>query len=288
MFRTRFAPSPTGLLHEGHGLAASEAFGAAESADGECLLRIEDIDQTRCRPEFERAIFEDLSWLGFSWPEPVRRQSDHFDDYVSVLERLRALGVVYRSFLSRKDVAANLMARGIGLSPAGEYPYPGPLQSMSEDEETARVAAGDAFTWRLSLDRCRDYLGTDYEALSFVETGIGPDWEAGEVPARPDWLGDVILARKDTPTSYHVAVTHDDALQEISHIVRGQDLFHSTHVHVLLQRLMGWPTPVYRHHRLLIGKDGKKLSKSAGSRTLHNLKEAGVSASELRARWGSD
>ena len=287
MFRTRFAPSPTGFLHEGHALAAMKAFCAAEEAGGECLLRIEDIDQTRCRPEFERAIYEDLSWLGFSWPEPVRRQSDHFSDYEVVLAQLKSMGLVYRSFLSRKEIAADLMASDVGLSPAGEYPYPGPLHSMSEDEEEARLDAGDAFSWRLSLARCRDYLGTEYERLSFIELWAGPDGQRGEIAASPHWLGDVILARKDTPTSYHLAVTHDDALQEITHIVRGQDLFHSTHIHVLLQRLLGWPTPEYCHHHLLFGPDGKKLSKSAGSATLRSLKDEGATADELRRRWNA-
>ena len=280
---TRFAPSPTGRLHIGHAIAAREAFRFADDQGGKCLLRIEDIDQTRCKPEFEAGIYEDLRWLGFDWPEPVRRQSDHFDDYTRVLGELREKGLVYRSFLTRKALNADLDERGIGESPAGERPYPGPVTPMSADEEEMRVGRGDSFAWRLSLSACRDYLGAAFDNLSFVEEGSGV--MAGEIKAHPEWLGDVVLARKDTPTSYHLAVTHDDALQGISHVVRGRDLYFSTHIHVLLQRLFDWPTPVYRHHGLILDTDGKKFSKSDRSRTLESLREEGVRPEQIFRDW---
>lgn len=280
---TRFAPSPTGRLHIGHAIAAREAFRFADDQGGKCLLRIEDIDQTRCKPEFEAGIYEDLSWLGFDWPEPVRRQSDHFDDYTRALGELRDKGLVYRSFLTRKALNAELDERGIGESPAGERPYPGPVTPMSADEEEMRVGRGDSFAWRLSLVACRDYLGAAFNDLAFVEEGSGV--MAGEIKAHPEWLGDVVLARKDTPTSYHLAVTHDDALQGISHVVRGRDLYFSTHIHVLLQRLFDWPTPVYRHHGLILDTDGKKFSKSDRSRTLESLREEGVRPEQIFRDW---
>lgn len=280
---TRFAPSPTGRLHIGHAIAAREAFRFASENGGKCFLRIEDIDQTRCRPEYEDAIYEDLNWLGFDWPEPVRRQSDHFDDYTRALNDLRDKGLVYRSFLTRKELNADLEERGVEESPAGERPYPGPRAMLSSDEEHMRVARGDSFAWRLSLSKCRDHLGEAYNALSFLEDGASV--EAGEVKARPDWLGDVVLARKDAPTSYHLAVTHDDALQGISHVVRGRDLYFSTHIHVLLQRLFGWQTPVYRHHGLILDTDGRKFSKSDRSRTLESLREEGVRPEQIFCDW---
>lgn len=275
-FRTRFAPSPTGYLHIGHAYAAHQAFQAARDAEGECLLRLEDIDQTRCRPEYDAAILDDLHWLGFSWPDPVRRQSDHFSDYRGALKGLNALGLVYRCFLTRKELAADLERREIAPSPAGETPYPGPLVPIGDAEAEDRVAGGQAYAWRLSLHRCRAFLGKGWDELSFMETGDAPGIVAGETRAHPDWLGDVVLARKDSPTSYHLAVCHDDALQEISHVVRGADLYHATHIHVLLQELLGWPQPIYRHHRLLLDRDGRKYSKSDRSKTLRALREEGA------------
>ena len=280
---TRFAPSPTGRLHIGHAIAAREAFRFADDQGGKCLLRIEDIDQTRCKPDFEAGIYDDLNWLGFDWPEPVRRHSDHFDDYTRALGELREKGLVYRSFLTRKALNADLDERGIGESPAGERPYPGPGIPMSADEEEMRVGRGDSFAWRLSLSACRDYLGAAFDDLSFIEEGSGI--MAGEIKAHPEWLGDVVLARKDTPTSYHLAVTHDDALQGISHVVRGRDLYFSTHIHVLLQRLFDWPTPAYRHHGLILDTDGKKFSKSDRSRTLESLREEGVRPEQIFRDW---
>lgn len=283
--KTRFAPSPTGLLHIGHALAAREVFSFLESRGCEALLRIEDIDQTRCRPDYEAAIYEDLRWLGFDWPDPVRRQSDHYTEYTSALVFLQKQGLVYRSFLTRRELNADMEGRSVVISPAGERPYPGPRKPLSHDEEEARIAAGEAFNWRLSLSASRDYLGHRFDALAFEETGECEDVSPGLIKARPDWLGDVILARKDTPTSYHLSVTHDDQLQGISHVIRGRDLYHSTHIHVLLQALMGWETPIYRHHGLILGADKRKFSKSDASKTIRSQREAGVRPEEIFRDW---
>lgn len=284
-FRTRFAPSPTGYLHLGHARSAWETFSAARREKGTCLLRIEDIDQTRCRPEFEAAIYEDLSWLGFEWPEPVRRQSDHFEDYQAALDQLKQLGLVYPCFLTRKQMDAALEAQRVEMSPAGEVPYFGPDAWMSEDEIQNRLAKGETCAWRLSLVRARDHLGDEYQNLTFIEAGYSQSHVETEIRARPDWLGDVVLARKDTPTSYHMAVCHDDNLQRITHVVRGMDLYHATHIHVLLQRLMGWHTPVYVHHELVLDDNNKKLSKSRGSKTLRQLRADGINLKSLLASW---
>lgn len=286
-FVTRFAPSPTGLLHLGHAYSALHAFDAAHEAGGRFLLRIEDIDTTRCRPEYAAALLEDLAWLGLRWEHPVRRQSDHFADYSQALDRLRALGVVYRCFLTRREIAE---ASASAPHQPGEGPdgviYRGPAQPMSADEEQARIADGQSFAWRLSLRYSQDLLGEEFARLVFEECGAGPNGEHGTLAARPDLLGDVVLARKDTPASYHLCVTHDDAMQGVKHVIRGQDLFHSTHIHVLLQRLLGLPAPIYRHHRLLTGPDGKRYAKRDWSLTLASLRVSGETPANIRARIG--
>lgn len=280
-FVSRFAPSPTGLLHLGNAYSALLAFDAARAAGGRFLLRIEDIDQTRCRPEYEAAVLEDLEWLGLEWEQPVRRQSDHFADYAAMLERLRAIGVIYRCFLSRKELAEAALS-----APHGPDGAPPSLPRISADEEAERLARGDAFAWRLSMSYSQDLLGEEFARLVFQEAGSGPDGEHGTIRADPSKLGDVILGRKDTPASYHVAVVCDDALQGVTDIIRGQDLFPSTHVHVLLQRLLGLPTPRYRHHRLLTGSDGRRFAKRDASLTLRALREAGLSPHDIRVRTG--
>ena len=281
MFVTRFAPSPTGRLHKGHAFSALTAWRAAREAGGRFLLRLEDIDPTRCRPEFEAGILEDLAWLGLDWERPVRRQSEHLDEYARVVASLAAQGLLYRCFRTRKEIID-----AIGDAPHGpaEAVRPGPHPA---DEEAALLAAGRPFAWRLSLDRARDHLGAAaWEALSFVEEGRGPGDEHGRIRARPETAGDVVVARKDAGAAYHVAVTHDDALQGVSHVVRGEDLFEATHIQVLLQALMGWPTPVYRHHRLLTGADGRRFAKRDGSATLAQLRAGGLTAEALRAELG--
>ena len=280
-FVTRFAPSPTGRLHRGHAFAALTAWHAAREVGGRFLLRIEDIDPTRCKPAFEDAIVEDLTWLGLAWDGPVRRQSEHLADYAAVIAALDGRGLLYRCFRTRKDILD-----AIGDAPHGpvEAARPGPHPA---DEEAVLLAQGRAFAWRLSLDGAREALGdVAWQALAFVEEGLGPNGERGLIEVRPETAGDVILARKDVGAAYHVAVTHDDALQGVTHIVRGEDLFEATHVQVLIQTLMGWPTPVYRHHRLLVGPDGRRYAKRDRSVTLAELRAGGLDAGTLRAELG--
>ncbi|WP_292050773.1 MULTISPECIES: tRNA glutamyl-Q(34) synthetase GluQRS [unclassified Brevundimonas] len=281
MFATRFAPSPTGRLHKGHAFSALTAYRAARDDGGRFILRIEDIDPTRCKPEFEGGIFEDLMWLGLDWETPVRRQSDHLDDYSKAVEQLRQRGLVYRCFRTRKEILD-----GIGHAPHGtaEAVRPGP---HTPDEEAELLATGKPFAWRLSLDAARDAIGgAAWDALSFFEEGHGPDGEHGRMKARPETAGDVVLARKDAGAAYHLAAVHDDALQGITHIIRGVDLFEATHIQRLIQTLFDWPEPVYRHHRLLTGPDGHRYAKRDGSVTLKALRDGGLTAPALKADIG--
>ncbi|MBU1384977.1 MAG: tRNA glutamyl-Q(34) synthetase GluQRS [Alphaproteobacteria bacterium] len=281
MFVTRFAPSPTGRLHRGHAFSALTAWRAAREAGGRFLLRIEDIDPTRCRPEFDAGILEDLDWLGLDWEESVRRQSRHLDDYAAVVRDLQDRGLLYRCFRTRKEI---LDAIGDAPHGAAEAVRPGPHPA----EEEARLLAEERpFAWRLSLYRAREALGGEaWDRLGFTEEGADPAGETGLIRARPETAGDVVLARKDAGTAYHLAVTHDDALQGVSHVVRGEDLFEATHVQVLIQALMGWATPAYRHHRLLTGPDGRRYAKRDGSVTLAQLRAEGVTPEALRAELG--
>lgn len=284
-FITRFAPSPTGLLHLGHAYSALLAFRAARDAGGRFLLRIEDIDRGRCKPEYENAIYEDLGWLGLDWERPVRRQSDHFDEYDAALARLRERGLVYRCFKTRKDIA-EAIASAPHLAPEGpEGPaYVGaPLPAQ---EEHALIAEGAPFAWRLSIAAARDHLGKDFDALSFIETGAGPNGETGTIGAEPGLFGDVVIARKDFGTSYHLSAVHDDALQGVTHVVRGEDLYHATHLHVLVQALLDLPRPVYRHHRLLTDEQGNRLAKRDRSVTLRALREGRATREAVLARLG--
>ena len=281
-FRTRFAPSPSGLLHRGHAFSALTAFSAAREAGGRFLLRIEDIDTERCRPEFEAAIYEDLAWLGISWEAPVRRQSEHLDDYQAALERLRSEGLVYRCFRTRKEVLDE-MAR----APHGPEPQPFRGRPLPRAEEQARLEQGEPFAWRLSLDAAKERLGPWFGGLGFLEAvADGEDVHFDMVEAEPERAGDIVLARKGLGVAYHLAVVVDDALQGITEVIRGEDLFEATHVQVLLQRLLGLATPKYRHHRLLLRPDGRRYAKRDTAETLRALREAGVDAGELRAQLG--
>lgn len=285
MLTTRFAPSPTGYLHLGHAFSALTAFRAAREAGGRFLLRIEDIDQTRCRPEFEAAITEDLAWLGLDWETPVRRQSDHFDDYAAALERLKALGVIYRCFKTRSEILDDI-ARAPHVSPQGPE---GPAYigaPLAAHEERSLLAAGAPYAWRLSIAQAKETLGATYETLAFTAEGDGPNGESGRVAARPDLFGDVVLGRKDSGTSYHLASVHDDALQGVTHVIRGQDLFHAAHLHRLLQALLGYPEPRYAHHRLLTDEQGRRLAKRDKAATLRSIRENGESAQSVRRRLG--
>ncbi|GLK66450.1 tRNA glutamyl-Q(34) synthetase GluQRS [Hansschlegelia plantiphila] len=266
----RFAPSPTGLLHLGHALSAAAVWRAAETAGGRVLLRIEDIDPVRAKPEFAAAIEEDLAWLGFGWKGPVRRQSDHFADHAGAIDRLKARGLIYPCRLSRADIAAAVAGaqahgRVVPRDPDGAPRLP--LDRAVESDPDGPPAH------RLDMNRALGAIGR--EPLGWTEQGAGPAGETGRVTARPDDWGDVVLARKDTPTSYHLAVVVDDAIQGVTHVVRGQDLFYATSIHRLLQRLLGLPEPRYRHHRLISGADGQKLAKTRGSPSLRSLREAG-------------
>jgi glutamyl-Q tRNA(Asp) synthetase len=276
-FVTRFAPSPTGRLHRGHAFSALTAHEAARAAGGRFLLRIEDIDATRCRPQFEAAIYQDLAWLGLEWETPVLRQSEHLVDYHAALDALTRRGLTYRCFRTRREVAAAMasaphgpmeMFRGAPLPP---------------DEEARRLAAGEPFAWRLSLAAAGQAAGGD---LTFEETGEGPAGEHGTIPVRPDLGGDVVLARKDVGVAYHLACVVDDARQGVTCVVRGQDLFDATHVQRLLQALLGLPAPTYRHHRLLTGPDGKRYAKRDHAETLAELRDRGVPPGELRRELG--
>jgi glutamyl-Q tRNA(Asp) synthetase len=280
----RFAPSPNGYLHLGHALSALLNFEMARAAGGRLLLRIEDIDRTRCRPHYEQAIYEDLAWLGVAWEEPVRRQSEHFADYGAALARLEAMGLIYPSFESRSEIARLVAARGDAWprDPDGAPLYPGAARKLTAAERRRRIDAGEPYALRLDMRAAMARAGP----LSFTETGPGPAGESGTVAAVPQRWGDVILARKETPTSYHLSVVVDDAAQGVTQVVRGQDLFHSTGVHRLLQALLGLPAPAYHHHRLILGNDGQKLAKSTQATGLRALRAAGASPADIRRMLG--
>ncbi len=277
MFATRFAPSPTGYLHRGHAFSALTAFEAAHAAGGRFILRIEDIDATRSRPEYEAAIAEDLAWLGLDWEQPVRRQSEHLADYHAAIEDLRERGLVYRCFRTRKEL-------DIGRAPhAPQTPFMG--DPLPPAEQAERLERGEAFAWRLSLSAAKTALD-GFDDLTFLEEGAGPDGQSGLIRARPEGAGDIVLARKDVGVAYHLAVVLDDALQSVTHVIRGEDLFEAAHIQRLLQALLGLPTPIYRHHRLLVGPDGKRYAKRDRAQTLRELRAAGVTSADLRAEMG--
>ena len=282
----RFAPSPNGYLHLGHALSALINFDMARATGGLLLLRIEDIDHTRCRAEYEAAIHEDLAWLGIVWEEPVRRQSEHLDDYQAALGRLEALGLVYPSFESRAEITALVAEREAAgawpRDPDGAPLYPGTAKSLLPAERQRRIEAGAPYALRLDMAVALARAG----ALGWAETGEGPEGQTGAVAAATAAWGDVVLARKETPTSYHLSVVVDDALQGVTQVVRGQDLFWSTSVHRLLQALLGLPVPTYHHHRLVLGPDGRKLSKSTQATALRTLRQDGAKAADIREMVG--
>jgi glutamyl-Q tRNA(Asp) synthetase len=282
----RFAPSPNGELHLGHARSALLNQQLARESGGRLLLRIEDIDLARCTPEFEAGIYSDLEWLGLDWETPVRRQSDHFADYAAALEKLKKMEVVYPAFMSRGQVRDHIAdletpSRRWPRDPDGAPLYPGVERDMSRREQNRRIKAGDRHSWRLNVDAA---LALAPKTLTWTELGGGPKSETGTIAARPQIWGDVVLSRSDAPASYHLAVTVDDARQGVTNVVRGQDLFHATSVHRLLQGLLGLPAPVYLHHPLVMGADGRKLSKSEQHSGLRELREEGVSAQDVRER----
>jgi glutamyl-Q tRNA(Asp) synthetase len=281
MIVTRFAPSPTGFLHLGHAFAALMAYRAAQWSGGRFLLRIEDIDRTRCRPEYEQAIKDDLNWLGLAFEEPVRRQSEHFADYAAALNILGERSLLYPCFCTRKEIADEIAsAAEAPHGPDGPL-YPGTCRRLSPDVRAARMAAGDSYALRLDVEKAVAALG---RTLTFVEQGAGPAGESGEQTVRPALFGDVVLARKELPASYHLAVVVDDALQGVTLVTRGHDLFHVTHVHRLLQDCLGYDPPAYAHHRLILDESGKKFSKRDRSVTLESLRRSGVSPESIIAK----
>lgn len=273
-FVTRFAPSPTGYLHLGHAFSALTAFDAARAEEGRFVLRIEDIDETRCKPEFEAAILEDLAWLGLTWETPVMRQSERLPRYRTALETLTERGLAYRCFKTRKEILAAMASAPHG---PGEVWRGTPLPP---EEEAERMAAGESFAWRLSLDAARDALGDNWGRLSFF------DEELGETTAHPETAGDIVLARKDIGVAYHLAVVVDDADQGVNHVIRGEDLREACHIQRLLQALLDLPTPRYRHHRLILNDEGKRLAKRDEAQTLRSLRASGVTPVQIRKRLG--
>lgn len=269
---TRFAPSPTGLLHLGHAASAILNFDAAQRSGGRFLLRIEDIDRERCKPEFEQAIYDDLNWLGLSWEEPVRRQSDRLPRYAAKLASLAERGLVYRCFKSRKDIAEAMSA------PHGTVPaFTG--SALEANDERNNLAEGKHYAWRLSINACRRELGAAFDSLSYTE-----QTDLGIVSHKADAarFGDVVLGRKDAGTSYHMASVIDDAEQGVTHVIRGEDLREAAGLHRLLQSLMGLPAPLYVHHRLLTDETGNRLSKRNKAESLRALRELGRSAEDVR------
>jgi glutamyl-Q tRNA(Asp) synthetase len=288
----RFAPSPNGYLHLGHALSALLNADMARVGGGRLLLRIEDIDETRCRPQYEAAIYEDLAWLGIKWETPVRRQSAHYGEYRAALARLDGLGITYPSFESRAEIAALVAQRDTRgrwpRDPDGVPLYPGAAKLKPKSERARRMQAGEPYALRLDMAAALTRAGS----LTWTETGAGPAGETGtiaaDLAANPATWGDVILARKDTPTGYHLAVVVDDAAQGITDVVRGRDLFPSTSVHRLLQTLLELPQPRYHHHRLMLDSDGRKLSKSNKSTGLRELRDQGLTPAKIRALVGLD
>jgi glutamyl-Q tRNA(Asp) synthetase len=282
----RFAPSPNGYLHLGHAYSALLNHDMAREFGGRFLLRIEDIDAERCRPDYEAAIYEDLRWLGVTWEEPARRQSEHFDDYAAAIAKLEVQGLVYPSFESRSELAA-LVAEFDQRGPWPRDPdgvpiYSGRARKLSAAERERRSKSGEPFALRLAMDAAVARAGP----LSWTETGAGLHGHTGRITAAPQMWGDVVLARKEEPTSYHLSAVVDDALQGVTDVVRGQDLFWSTSIHRLLQALLGLPEPAYHHHKLVVGEDGKKLSKSTAATGLRELRAAGSSLRDIRRLIG--
>jgi len=280
----RFAPSPNGFLHLGHAYSALLNHDLARARGGRFLLRIEDIDATRCRPEYETAIYQDLAWLGLAWEAPVRRQSEHFAAYRAALQRLERQGLVYASFESRAEIARLVRAREAEgpwpRDPDGAPLYPGSARSLSADERARRIAAGESYALRLDMAAALTRVGPQTWREQEPAGGVAT------VAADPAAWGDVVLARKETPTSYHVSVVVDDAAQGITDVVRGRDLLASTAVHRLLQALLGLPAPVYRHHSLILDADGRKLSKSTRATGLRELRAGGASPAHIRRMVG--
>ncbi|MAS94479.1 MAG: tRNA glutamyl-Q(34) synthetase GluQRS [Verrucomicrobiales bacterium] len=277
MFVTRFAPSPTGHLHLGHAYSALLAWNMAKEENGRFILRIEDIDFNRCTPENTDQIYEDLAWLGIEWETPVRIQSEHRQEYTEKADELRSRGLLYPCFCTRKDILREIEAAG-GAPHGSDGPlYPGTCRRLSTDEQNSRIAAGEDYALRLDLSKSLKTIG---------HTLTWQDAINGTQQAKPELLGDAVIVRKDIGTSYHLAVVIDDGLQGITDIVRGVDLFDSTHLHCVLQALLGITPPTYHHHKLLTDDSGRRLAKRDNSITLKSLRETGKSANQIRQELG--
>ena len=294
----RFAPSPNGHLHLGHAYSALLNQAQCMSLGGRLLLRLEDIDLTRCTPQLEKDLLEDLQWLGIDWTGEPWRQSEHFDDYEQALQTLSEEGLVYRAFMTRgqiKDAVKQLTKSGTTwpCDPDGSPLYPGDEKNWSTQKVQTQMAEQPAHVWRLNMSAAishvKGHLNGDIawiESGVSAKTGLHINDDVRDVLAKPEDWGDVILARSDTPTSYHLSVTLDDAKQGVTHVVRGYDLYHATSVHRLLQTLLGMPAPVYHHHNLILDKSGRKLSKSSKDTSLRALRNAGVSVAEIKQQIG--
>ncbi|MDE1985475.1 MAG: tRNA glutamyl-Q(34) synthetase GluQRS [Alphaproteobacteria bacterium] len=273
---TRFAPSPTGLLHLGHAFAALFARDAGERF----LLRLEDIDAARCRPEYDAAILEDLQWLGLDFVRPVLRQSTRMAAYSAALGTLEKRGLLYPCFCTRQDIADEI-ARSAEAPHGPDGPiYPGTCRSLSGEERGRRMASGEAYALRLDVVKAARAVGD----LFFEEKGVGPRGETGRIAVQPLLFGDVVLARKEMPAAYHLAVVVDDAFQDVTLVTRGNDLFAASHIQRVLQALLGLPAPAYAHHRLILDEQGRKFSKRDRAATLRALRESGVTPEQIRAR----
>jgi glutamyl-Q tRNA(Asp) synthetase len=277
----RFAPSPNGRLHLGHALSALTGFDMAHRMGGRFLVRIEDIDTVRSRPELVETIFEDLHWLGLDWELPVLRQSQHFADYQAAADRLRTMGLLYPCFATRKEIAIALQP-GHRMDPDGTPIYPGLHKQLSADDIQARRARGEPFAWRIDMARAIVQARSMMGGGGFSVTAFGSDLQQHRTAADPARWGDAVIVRKDTPASYHLACVVDDARQGVTHVTRGLDLLASTDIHVLLQILLGLQRPLYHHHRLLIDPTGRKLAKSAGDISLASLRNEGIMPDQIR------
>jgi len=289
----RFAPSPTGPLHLGHAFSALTAFEAAQKGGGTFLVRMEDIDTVRSRPEYEQAIYDDLAWLGVTWETPVLRQSERFEAYQAALDDLKSRGLIYPCFCTRKEISGALNApHHVKMDQGPDGPaYPGTCRALSDADAQARMLR-ETYALRLDMRKAIASIGGAgiVKKLSFKELGKGPNGESKKIVIDPGYLidacGDIVLARKDSPASYHLSVVLDDAFQQVTHVTRGQDLFAATSIHRLLQALFGRPTPMYRHHRLIVDENGKRLAKRDDARALSPLRDEGATVQDIRRMIG--
>jgi glutamyl-Q tRNA(Asp) synthetase len=280
----RFAPSPNGELHLGHALSALIGYEQARSCGGRFLLRIEDIDTARSRPQFVDGIFADLAWLGITWEEPVVFQSERMPAYRAAVERLQAMGLLYPCFATRAEIEAAAVRDA--RDPDGAPLYPGLYRNRNPAEIAQRRAEGEPFALRVDIDAATVAAATRLGGTPLSFTELTDDGTPQMVSAHPERWGDAVIVRKDTPTSYHLAVVVDDAWQDVTIVTRGRDLYAATDLHRLLQVLLDLPAPVYHHHRLVTDADGRKLAKSARDTSLRSLRKEGATPADIRRMVG--